>query len=66
MIIRIQQFGPDDPNEQWPPEILNCRSVQRLDGVRYRLVLTNGDVRTISGDLDIEEILPDGTPRPLP
>jgi hypothetical protein len=66
--IRVQRFGAfDDTNKKWPPQFFNCRDIEKLPDVGYRLKLTNGDTQTIAaGDFDIEEVWPDGTIRPIP
>jgi hypothetical protein len=67
MRIHFQRFGSyDDPNAEWPPEILKCRSYRKLTNGGYQFQMTDGRIRTIPpGDFDIAEILPDGTTRPL-
>jgi hypothetical protein len=67
MMIRVQNFGGfEDPNAESPPELLPCRAATPLKGGGYRLTLIDGGIRTIAGDFDIEEVLADGTFRPLP
>jgi hypothetical protein len=67
MIIRVQNFGGfEDPNAKSPPELLQCRAATPLKDGAYRLTLIDGRIRTIAGDFDIEEVLADGTFRPLP
>ena len=67
MMIRVQNFGGfEDPHAASPPELLQCRAAKPLKGGGYRLTLIGGGIRTIAGDFDIEEVLPDGTFRPLP
>jgi hypothetical protein len=65
--IRIQRFGSyDDPNAIHRPEVFECFSWEKLEGGAFRFKMKGGTIYTIpGGDMDIAEMLSDGTSRSL-